>query len=192
MKIFFLYIFYLIIDFNKMFCLNYLKRGFCIKRNVKENILELDKSLHNRIKKNSYDNLINIEYNDTKRFIPPISYGKVIKVYDGDTITIASKIPNTDLPMYRFSVRLSGIDSPEIKGQTEKEKMLAKDSRDALHKLIYGKIIHLQNVSIEKYGRLLADIYLDNLHINNWMLENNYAVPYDGGKKIRPEEWDEK
>jgi len=173
-----------------MLCWNFIKRGFCFKRHKKENVSELDKSMYNGIKKISYDNLIDIEYSDTKRFVPPISYGKVIKVYDGDTITIASKIPNTDLPMYRFSVRLSGIDSPEIKGQTEKEKMLAIDARDALHKLIYGKIIHLENVSIEKYGRLLADIYLDNLYINNWMLENNYAVPYDGGKKIRPEDWD--
>jgi endonuclease YncB( thermonuclease family) len=136
------------------------------------------------------DELANIEYKDTKRFVPPITHGKVIKVYDGDTITIASRIPNSNLPMYRFSVRLSGIDSAEIKGHTEAEKIEAKKARDALNGLIYGKIVHLENVTTEKYGRILADVYLDNLHINQWMLNNNYAVPYDGGKKERPDEWD--
>ena len=49
--------------------------------------------------------LQNIEYGDTRPFVYPIHYGKVIKVYDGDTITIAAKLPNTDGPVYRFSVR---------------------------------------------------------------------------------------
>jgi hypothetical protein len=45
-------------------------------------------------------------------------------------------------------------------------------------------------LSTEKYGRLLADVYLEDLHLNAWMLEHNYAVPYDGGTKHRPVEWD--
>ena len=134
--------------------------------------------------------LNNIEYKDTTAFIPPIVAGKVIKVYDGDTITVASKIPGTALPIYRFRVRLAGIDSAEIKGNTEEEKRAAIEARDALHKLIFGKMIVLRNVGTEKYGRILADIYIENLHINQWMLDNNYAVPYDGGKKVRPPEWD--
>ena len=43
--------------------------------------------------------LQNIEYRDTTPFIPPIQYGKVIKVYDGDTITIASVLPHTTSPI---------------------------------------------------------------------------------------------
>ena len=38
------------------------------------------------------DYLENVCYKDTIPFIPPITSGKVIKVYDGDTITIASKL----------------------------------------------------------------------------------------------------
>ena len=59
-------------------------------------------------------------WKDTIPFIPPISGGVVIKVYDGDTITIASKLPYKKSPLYRFSVRLNGIDSPEIKGVSKK------------------------------------------------------------------------
>ena len=134
--------------------------------------------------------LQHIEYKDTIKYIPTVTCGKVIKVYDGDTITLASKIDPSCPIIYRFTVRLLGIDSPEIKGKTENEKALAKKSRDALYNLIYGKFVTLENVTTEKYGRLLADVKYGSIHINTWMLENNYAVPYDGGKKIIPEEWE--
>ena len=135
---------------------------------------------------NSY--LKDITTKDTEIFIPQIIYAKVINVYDGDTITVASKLPFKSSPIYRFSVRLRSIDSPEIKGESKKEYELAIKSRDALHGLIFGKIIELKNNGKEKYGRLLADIYLDGIHINKWMLDNKYAVEYDGGKKHKV--WD--
>ena len=46
-----------------------------------------------------------------------------------------------------------------------------------------GKQILLKNVNTEKYGRILADIYLEDIHINKWMIEQNLAIEYDGGKK---------
>ena len=77
------------------------------------------------------DYLDDVRYLDTVVFAPPITAGKVIKVYDGDTITIASKLPNSDAPIYRFSVRLLGIDSAEIKGKTFAEKEIAVKARDS-------------------------------------------------------------
>jgi micrococcal nuclease len=130
-----------------------------------------------------------ITYENTIPFIPPITSGKVVKVYDGDTFTLAAKLPNTDGPVYRFTVRLNGIDTPEIKGKTATEKELAKRARDALSSLIMNKIIILKNVETEKYGRLLAEVYVDDININNYMVDNKYAVKYDGGTKERPEEW---
>jgi endonuclease YncB( thermonuclease family) len=133
--------------------------------------------------------LVNVVYENTVPFVPPIQVGKVIKVYDGDTFTMVSKLPHTEGPIYRFSVRMNGIDSPEIKGKTATEKELAKKSRDALSNLILGKIVVLKNVSTEKYGRILADVYLGELFVNEWMIENKYAVKYDGGTKERPDDW---
>jgi endonuclease YncB( thermonuclease family) len=133
----------------------------------------------------------NIEWKDTVPFVPPINAGCVVKVYDGDTITIASKMPYKNSPMYRFSVRLRGIDSPEIKGKTAIEKDLAYSARDALANKLLGKNIILKNVSLEKYGRLLADVYFDGLNMNQWMLDNKLALPYDGGTKYRPSDWDD-
>jgi len=132
---------------------------------------------------------LEISYKNTIPFVPPIDGGKVIKVYDGDTITIAAKLPYKDSPIYRFSIRLSGIDSPEIKGKTAEEKRLAITARDALYDLIFGEMVILRNCGTEKYGRLLADVYFINkerqeVHINQWMLDNKYAIPYNGGTKI--------
>lgn len=163
----------------EMSCLNFFKRKCCFFRKK-----PMPDIIENPYANSQHDYLRDIEYKDTTRFVPPIVLCKVIKVYDGDTITVASKIPNTNLPVYRFSVRLIGIDSAEIKGNTINEKKAAIEARDALNKLLFGKMIVLKNVQTEKYGRILADVYLDKLHINQWLLDNHYAVPYDGGKKI--------
>ena len=128
------------------------------------------------------DYLQNTTYENTIPFIPPVSKGKVVKVYDGDTITVASKILGSK-KIYRFSVRLNGIDAPEIKGKTQEEKNAAIISRDVLREKILGEIVLLKDVKTEKYGRLLATVYLNNINMNEWMLTNNYAIPYDGGKK---------
>lgn len=135
-------------------------------------------------------NLENVKYEDTVSFVVPVKYGKVIKVYDGDTLTIASYLPIPDSPLYRFSVRLNGIDTPEIKGKTKAEKDLAVVARNALSDLVLGKMVELKNISNEKYGRILCDMYLGELHVNAWMIDHNYAIKYDGGTKERPLEWD--
>jgi endonuclease YncB( thermonuclease family) len=138
---------------------------------------------------NDNEYLENVVYENTIVFVPPITFGKVIKVYDGDTFTLISKLPHTEGPIYRFSVRMKGIDSPEIKGKTLNEKELARKSRDALSNLILGKIVVLKNVTTEKYGRILADVYIGDVCINEWMIINHFAVKYDGGTKERPQEW---
>ena len=36
--------------------------------------------------------------------------------------------------------------------------------------------------NLVKYGRILADIYLDGLNVNQYIVNNNYAYVYSGGK----------
>lgn len=128
-------------------------------------------------------------WENTQPFVPPISEGYVIKVYDGDTITVASKLPFVESPMYRFQVRLNGIDCPEIKSKNEMEKIVSKIAQETVSKLILGKIVRLENVQMEKYGRLLAEVYIGNLNVNRHLLENRLAVSYDGGTKVSPKDW---
>ena len=104
-------------------------------------------------------------------------------------MTIASKLPFDNSPLYRLSVRLNGIDTPEIKGKTDDEKIAAKQVKDALSKLILHKYVTLKNIQTEKYGRILADVYIGELHINMWLITEKYAVNYDGGTKKTPESW---
>ena len=112
-----------------------------------------------------------ITWQDTVEFTFPIQGGRVIKVYDGDTITIAAKLPFDNSPLYRLSVRLNGIDAPEIKGKTDDEKIASKQVKDALSNLILNKYVTLKNIQSEKYGRILADVYIGDLHLNEWLIK---------------------
>ena len=126
--------------------------------------------------------LIDIRYEDTVEYVLNITEAKVIKVYDGDTITIGFFKEGSTSP-YRTSVRLLGIDTPEMRGKTIEEKTSAKLAQQFLSSQILGKIVTLTNVSKEKYGRLLADVYCNEIHINHLMIDNNYATAYFGGTK---------
>lgn len=141
--------------------------------------------------KKSIEDGIDIKWEDTVPFTFPIHGGRVIKVYDADTITIASKLPYDDSPMYRLSVRLNGIDTPEIKGKniSDEEKNAAIIARDFVTNLTLNKFVKLENVHSEKYGRILADVYIDNIHLNDLLLKERYAVPYGGGTKKKPVSW---
>lgn len=121
-----------------------------------------------------------LTYANTIPFVAPITSGKVIKVYDGDTITIGSILLDK---AYRFSVRLNGVDTPEMKGGSANEKELATRARDELSKRILNKIVTLKNVSTEKYGRILADVYLEDECMNEWLIKSGHAKRYDGGHK---------
>jgi micrococcal nuclease len=124
-----------------------------------------------------------IQYAETQPFIVPITTGQVVKVYDGDTFTLAGYLPYDESPLYRFAVRLNGIDCPEIKGKTDDEKRCAVLARAELTNMIMNKKVVLKNVGNEKYGRLLADVYINGVHVNQHMLDVKLAVPYGGGTK---------
>jgi endonuclease YncB( thermonuclease family) len=134
-----------------------------------------------------------IKWEDTTEFIFPVHGGRVIKVYDGDTITIASKMPFKTMtgPIYRFSIRLNGINTPEMKGKniSDDEKNAAIQVQHFVSNLLLNKYVSLKNVKNEKYGRILADVYIENIHVNELLLKERYAVPYDGTTKKSPKSW---
>jgi endonuclease YncB( thermonuclease family) len=89
----------------------------------------------------------------------PIS-AKVIKIYDGDTFTVeAYPWPGLEA---KASVRVDGVDTPEIRGKCEVEKQKAVEARDFVKGLILGEVIQLENVKHGKYaGRVVAKVLLD-------------------------------
>tara|TARA_E500000178_G_scaffold318205_1_gene339380 strand:- start:109 stop:594 length:486 start_codon:yes stop_codon:yes gene_type:complete len=131
-----------------------------------------------------------INWENTKPFIPNIKSAKVIKVYDGDTITIAAKIHFLDCQYYRFSVRLAHIDSPELKTKNIDEKNYALRAKTELENVILNKMVNIKILKSDKYGRLLAEVIYDNKSINNWLLSNHLAVNYNGKTK-KTVDWEE-
>lgn len=129
--------------------------------NEKEQLEEVTQQLENATLRN------------TPLFVPPIKYCKVIKVYDGDTIHVAALIQGTP---WRFKVRLREINTPELNKKDEKDAAII--SRDRLKDKLFGTFVKLTEVSVDRYNRVLAKVFLNGQDISQWMLENNYAKPY--------------
>jgi len=102
---------------------------------------------------------------------------EIIDVYDGDTVT--AKVDLGFHISFQNSFRLLGINAPEVRGD---EKDNGIKSRDALRSLIMNRkvIIKTEKDKKEKYGRYLATILFDIgdkvISVNDWMVENGYAV----------------
>lgn len=118
--------------------------------------------------------------------------GKVVSVYDGDTVKIV--FPLTDKEperLYRWNCRLINVDTPELRTKNLREKAFGKQVRDALKEKILNKVVTVSCLDFDKYGRLLVEIFMKNnssddlVSINNWLIENEYAKKYDGGKKSK-------
>jgi endonuclease YncB( thermonuclease family) len=108
----------------------------------------------------------------------------VISIYDGDTI----RVNINNLPPIigqNIRIRLSNIDTPEIKGQCSREKKLALIARDRLRQLVNNAhTIEIHNLQRGKYFRIVADLMLDGQNASDILINENLGVPYKGGKKI--------
>ena len=130
-----------------------------------------------------------IRLQDTIKFIPQIKKCTVVSVYDGDTITIASRLPFRNSPIYRWSLRIYGIDCPEMKSCNKQEKEIAIIAKQTLeHKILHKQVI-LENIKYDKYGRLLANVFLNKEDISQMMIDKKLAIPYFGKKKDPPKCW---
>ena len=126
----------------------------------------------------------NLEFKNLSHFYPEITKGRVIKVYDGDSITIAARIPNLKgKQIFKFNIRLNRIDTPEIKTKNDTEKAYGLVIREYLNEKIMNKMVDIEIIKTDKYGRYLAEIFYKKENINTWLIDNRYAVEYFGGKK---------
>ena len=123
-----------------------------------------------------------------KIFVPPITTGRVMEVYDGDTIVIAAMLPYYD-DVFKFRVRLRHINCPEIKTKSRTEKMAGLHVRDRLNERALNKYVKLSDVGYDNFGRILANVHDGQGDFAKWLLENRYAVKYDGRKKNNPPDW---
>ena len=92
--------------------------------------------------------------------------GKVVKVSDGDTVTILT----SDKTQHK--IRLNDIDAPE------KKQAFGNKSKDNLAKYIAGKTVTVEYQKKDKYKRVLGTIYYNNTDINLQQVKDGYAWVY--------------
>lgn len=83
--------------------------------------------------------------------------GVVIKVYDGDTVWVKVDMGNR-WGVVRFSCRLYGYDTSEIRRGSKKERELGKSARDFVRDLIMNNTVMVHFGKYDKYGRPLIDL----------------------------------
>jgi len=132
---------------------------------------------------------------------------KVVDVYDGDTCSIVIRL---NKKLTKFKLRCNGYDSPEMKpplnSKNRNEQInRAIESRNYFISRVMNcdikldkhytktelkdlflentKIVNIKSCGWDKYGRMLGEIYVDNININQEMITKNYGYPYDGGTK---------
>lgn len=134
---------------------------------------------------------------------------RLIDVHDGDTVTVIAEVfPSA---VFKFHVRLTGIDAPEMTSKTPSVKAMAESARLRLLNLLVPKtlslphtraghltrtemmtlleldlhLVHLCCHEMDKYGRVLAEISCDEAtpHAGLTLLSEGLARPYSGGTK---------
>ena len=114
-----------------------------------------------------------------------VTIAEVTSIYDGD-------IFRANIPEYppiigqHMGIRVNGVDTPEMRGQCEQEKVLARKAKQYTVTMLHSsKTIELRNMQRGKYFRIVADVYADGHSIGEGLVREGLAVVYDGGKKVK-------
>ena len=116
---------------------------------------------------------------------------EINKVLDGDTIDVTIDL---GFDLYKKErVRVAGVDTPEKRTRDLEEKALGIDATNWLKEKLEDTINGDGELSVRtelvggvgKYGRLLGWLYIDDseISLNELMITEGYAWPYDGGTK---------
>lgn len=126
---------------------------------------------------------------------------KVVKVYDGDSITLAMVVHGDPV---LFKCRIEGIDTPEMKPpladtNRQVQMVLARKARNRLAQLVTDcpvelnaskldisgntKLINVVCGGFDKYGRLLVTIPFETQSVAQVLIEERLGHVYSGGTK---------
>ncbi len=139
--------------------------GLCLK--VKRGDIPFDKAVV--LFERARETLVKKRQEENRQAEARGVYALVTKVYDGDTLTIiyTGKAGGKD------KVRLIGVDCPELK-----QAPWGKRARDFTRKMVLGKIVRLEtDVRVrDRYGRLLAYVWIGDKMLNEELLREGLAV----------------
>ena len=114
---------------------------------------------------------------------------KVTRIIDGDTIDV-----DVDLGFdvwLKNSVRMYGIDTPESRTRDKEEKrfgLLSKQFVKDHYPVGSTAILRTHKDKTGKFGRILGELVWENTTINKIMVDEHYAVLYNGQSKEDIEE----
>lgn len=99
---------------------------------------------------------------------PTLIEARVIKVIDGDTIILEDG----------SRVRLIGIDTPEIGDASHQPECYARRAADLARSLVEGKVVRLEKDTSDKdkYNRFLRYVWIGDTMVNNYLVQNGFAV----------------
>jgi len=108
---------------------------------------------------------------------------KVKRVVDGDTVDVIIDL-GFDIA-YASRVRLYGIDTPESRTRDKDEKARGLISKDFLKSWLDkgSVVIRTRKDKKGKFGRILGEMVVDDININELMIEEHHAVKYHGQSK---------
>jgi endonuclease YncB( thermonuclease family) len=109
-----------------------------------------------------------------------LTAGDVVSVYDGDTFKVDLQGVH---PLFgnNVSIRVNGIDTPEITGQSDAVEALGQQARELAKSMLESAAaIELRNPQRGKYFRILADVYVDGESLAAKLKLAGLAKTYDG------------
>jgi endonuclease YncB( thermonuclease family) len=95
--------------------------------------------------------------------VPNPLVARVVGVHDGDTITVLDQ-SNT-----QYKIRLSGIDAPEL------HQDFGRRSKENLANMVFGKDVSITHDKVDRYGRIVGKIVLNNVDVNLEQVEAGLA-----------------
>lgn len=116
--------------------------------------------------------------------IPGPVRASVLRVVDGDTFIAEAHIwPGQRITV---SVRIRGVDAPELRSRCAAEKAAARQAKAALQVLLDGGTVWISAISGGKYyGRVLADVATEpGGDVAARLLDAQLVAAYGGGRRV--------
>ena len=108
---------------------------------------------------------------------------EILRVVDGDTVDVRMDLGFN--VWHKCRVRLMGINAPESRTRDKEEKKRGLAAKQWLINTLDSAQadIEMKSHGSGKYGRILGEIYINDININQLMVSEGHAVKYDGGKR---------
>jgi micrococcal nuclease len=99
--------------------------------------------------------------------------GKVVYVSDGDTFDLVTLTGN------KVKIRVEGVDTPEMLQE------FGLEAKEFVVKEILNKIVRLEVVNTDRYGRLVAKVYYEGKELRHELIRNGFAWHYKAYNRDR-------